>query len=305
MNTDIDILQLPNAWQIVEGFPQPDWKLIGEYIRQMADPENLKEAWDKASLQWLGVLKAKRGPDYAISESSNFLLLTNKSKNNALHMLSVAEDILARIRADLKDLAWHWEFGRYAIVTFEDLEEYYLYIAYLDAEGDESATSGGILPDPGYCHTALFLHTVYEPDLVRELARLSVSHLAIPRWLHAGLMASTGDKITRRMSYNLDGEILELHRAYWNHDTIQDFWSGKSFTAPGDPSMLSFGLAEVLVNNMRSDFGSDVHRFVLAAKRDDAGESAALEHLGVSLSEVAATFLGDGDWTPVAGTIAQ
>ncbi|MGB8352411.1 MAG: hypothetical protein WCD79_00835 [Chthoniobacteraceae bacterium] len=305
MNPDIDILQLPNAWQVVEGFPQPDWKLIGDHIRQTAEPEHLKEAWDKASLQWLGVIKEKLGPDNLIFGSQNFLLLSKKSKISATYLLNVAENALVQIRNDLKDLAWRWEFGRHAIIIFEDLDEYYRYISHFYPDEGEFITSAGIFLNRGYCHTAMSYQKDYTLTLIHELTHLSVAHLSIPRWLNEGLATSTEEKVTGRMSHRLDGETLDQHEAYWNHDTIQDFWSGKSFRIAGDPSKLSYGLAEILVNNMRSDFGSDVHRFVLAAKRDDAGESAALEHLGVSLGEVAATFLGDGDWTPVAGAIAE
>lgn len=42
----------------------------------------------------------------------------------------------------------------------------------------------------------------------------------------------------------------------------------------------------------------DLTPFILAAQCHDGGESAALAHLGVSLSEVAAAVLGEGDWQP-------
>jgi len=298
MTTDIDILQLPDAWQVVEGFPQPDWKLIGEHIRQTADQEHLKEAWDKASLQWLGVIKEKLGPDNMIFGSQNFLLLSKKSKISATYLLNVAENSLVSIRNDLKELAWRWEFGKHAIIIFEDLDEYYRYISYFYPDEGEFITSAGIFLNRGYCHTAMSIQRDYTRTLIHELTHLSVAHLKVPRWLNEGLATTTEEKVTGLMSYRINEETLKQHQEYWNHDTIQDFWSGKSFGTVGDPSKLSYGLAEILVNNMRSDFGSDVHLFVLAAKYEDAGESAALEHLGVSLNEVAATFLGDGDWTP-------
>ena len=305
MNSEIDILQLPNAWQVVEGFPQPDWKLIGEHIRQTTDKEHLKEAWNKASCQWLGVIKEKLGPDNAIFESHNFLLLSKKSKISATYLLNVAENALVQIRNDLKELAWRWEFGKHAIIIFENPDEYYRYISYFYPEEGEFITSAGIFLNRGYCHTALSLQKDYTRTLIHELTHLSVAHLKIPRWLNEGLATTTEEKVTGLMSHRLDGEIFEQHKAHWNHDTIQDFWNGKSFHMPGEPSKLSYSLAEILVKNLRSDFGSDVHRFVLAAKYGDAGESAALEHLGVSLNEVAATFLGDGDWTPAIGAIAE
>jgi len=298
MTPEIDILQVPDAWKVVEGFPQPDWKLIGQYIRATAGEDHLKEAWHKASLQWLGVIKEKLGPGHLIFESPNFLLLSTKTKNSAIYVLNVAENALKRIRDDLKDLAWRWEHGKHAIIIIEDVDEYYHYISHFYSEEGDFATSGGIFIGSGYCHTVLALHTDYTLTLIHELTHLCVSPLQIPRWLNEGLATTTEARVVGRRASRLDDEIFERHTAYWNKQTIQDFWSGKSFRTPGEPSELSYSLAEILVDNVRTDCGPDFHPFVRDAKIEDGGEAAALQHLGASLNEVAITFLGEGDWTP-------
>ena len=95
----------------------------------------------------------------------------------------------------------------------------------------------------------------------------------------------------------LDGELRDRHLAFWNRESIQKFWAGVSFDQPGDSNELSYSLAEIVVNLMMSR-PEDFRAFLRLAQWGDAGQTAALDCLGMDLGQVMGTFLGEGDWRP-------
>jgi hypothetical protein len=94
-----------------------------------------------------------------------------------------------------------------------------------------------------------------------------------------------------------DYELKERHLAFWNPETIQEFWSGISFQKPGDPNELSYSLAEIMLTLLLEQPG-DWGAFLKQAQWGDAGQTAAIERLGTDLGVVMSTFLGEGDWRP-------
>ena len=100
------------------------------------------------------------------------------------------------------------------------------------------------------------------------------------------------------------GELAERHHAFWNEDLIQSFWAGTSFQEGGDATELSYSLAEVFVHLLSEDRATFLE-FLSRAHYDDAGQTAALDCFGQSLGDVAATFLGDGNWRPVRKAIVE
>jgi hypothetical protein len=292
----IDIMDIKDAWKTVEGFVYPDWRVIGEYIKLNYPLSEHSAIWRQASLQWVGAIRDALGSEYKIHQSENFVILTTKTPNNAKFLLNVCENALTKIRAILGALAWHWTNGKHVVLMFEDLELYYGYISHFYPDKGEFSGSGGIFIHRGYCHTALPPSRDAVPALIHELTHLSLVQLRIPLWLNEGLAMNTEDDVNGRNLIRLDKEMIALHEAHWNAETIQDFWSGKSFSQP-DASKMSYSLAQILVENLQSDY-PNLEDFIKEAKASDAGESSARQHLGVSLSVVASTFLGEGDWTP-------
>lgn len=98
------------------------------------------------------------------------------------------------------------------------------------------------------------------------------------------------------MADGLNEAAFEKHKNYWNKDVIQEFWSGRSFEDQ-DHNGLSYTFAQILVENIRDAY-PQFNDFIKDAKLFDAGESSALNHLGVSLNTIASAFLGEGEWTP-------
>ena len=94
-------------------------------------------------------------------------------------------------------------------------------------------------------------------------------------------------------------ELAEQHFAFWNEQNIQTFWAGTSFHIPGESNELSYSLAEVFMKLLSERTTLEHFRtFLEAARQDDAGQTAAIDILGVDLGDIAMTFLGEGNWRP-------
>ena len=102
-------------------------------------------------------------------------------------------------------------------------------------------------------------------------------------------------------------EDARKHKRYWNRHGLADFWWGEVFFRSGQAQTLGYELAELLVRLLFEDhrprwFGFDRSHyerlllFLQTADREDGGQAAALEHLGIGLEQLAAQFLGPGPW---------
>jgi len=297
----LDILQLTEAWQPYAGFPQPDWKIIRDTINRTFPEAARADAWNDACLQWLGAIRHALGADtYHLFESTNFVLLTVAEKSAAKDNLLTCENALVRLRHRLGPLAWRWTHGKHAVLMFDDVDAYYRYISFFYPEEGEFSGSEASFLNRGYCHTAVSPMRYPMPALIHELTHLCLAHLRIPRWLNEGLATTTTIAIGGTRSHAVDRDVMEQHETFWNSDTIQDFWNGKSFHTI-DGNRVSYSLAQILVDNMQNDYKS-FPDFVKDAKFFDGGEASALAHLGDSLGTVAAVFLGAGDWAPRPNT---
>jgi len=165
----------------------------------------------------------------------------------------------------------------------------------IESLGGEFALHGG-----GYPHF-VFPHYDQFHDLERvmshELTHALVSHLPLPLWLNEGIAVTMEEAIAGGMHARRTVELLDQHPDFWNEETMQEFWSGASFSRPDEGNGLSYGLAHLLTANLAHDFDR-FRGFALAAHAADAGESAAREHLGISLGHMVGALLGEGDWEP-------
>ena len=152
-----------------------------------------------------------------------------------------------------------------------------------------------------------------EPIAVHELTHACLVHLPIPLWLNEG-MAVLMEDVLAGNSLFLDKEIVERHQKYWNEETIQGFWSGESFMAIDEGQELSYNLAHIVSRNISQDFTAFI-KFCNCSNYEDAGELAAQECLGLSLTQAVGSFLGEGNWQsdgrlnkalqPTAKTVTQ
>ena len=294
----LDLRGIKDAFIWEEGYCRPNWNLIRETIEQKVETANRAAAWDEAVLQWADQLRGDLGGQCAVRCSRQFVLVSALEERRSIDLLRFAEGTLERIYGWLKDAAWQWQYGRHVILLFEDDEDYYQYVAYFYGEGVHPA-SGGCLIHKGYVHIAMPDHggRSIHRTIAHELVHNSVVHLSLPLWLNEGLAVSFERTGAWEQNHILHDDLLERHRAFWNRETIQEFWAGVSFKEPGDSNTLSYNLAEILTHLLFSE-RSEMQGFLKAARREDAAQSAALDVLGADLGQIAGIFLGPGDWRP-------
>jgi hypothetical protein len=92
---------------------------------------------------------------------------------------------------------------------------------------------------------------------------------------------------------------IRRHRHHWSKRRLQAFWEARSFKDADRGQELSYELAYVLVSILLGDHREELPGFLRAAVQRDLGAAAAEDHLGMSLGELAAMFLGPGDWEPI------
>jgi hypothetical protein len=318
----IDLTEV-NAFGFEDGFSRPDWELIAKKIETTIEPVDRETAWNEAAHQWLEQLQRDLGGTYRIAGTEHFLLLSTLDQTGAQNILRFAERARETILENLRDVAWQptW---KEVILLFDDEDDYYAYIAHGYKEG-EIPRSAGVFVKVGYPHVALTFRNEAEAchTIAHELTHGSLHGLPIPLWLEEGVCETLRRMIGGPLSVPGQGssseywavvsgwtppvmwdELAERHHAFWTEKNIQTFWAGASFGPEQESQELSYSLAEVLVHLLSGDHNGFL-AFLSRAHYDDAGQTAALECLGMNLGEVVATFLGPGDWRPYRKAIVD
>ena len=138
--------------------------------------------------------------------------------------------------------------------------------------------------------------------VAHELTHSALSHLDLPQWLEEGLTQLFEHDLGNK-PFALDPKEVREQKAYWRQEGLEQFWTGAGFSSPGDVQKYSYQLAEILLRLLLVEyqprwFGFDrapvlkLMNFLRNAQRDDYGEAAAREYLGLSLDEIAERSLG-------------
>jgi len=320
----IDTDALTSAFTYVEGFHRADWNLVNKWIEANVSTLEREEAWNEAALHWTTWLQRDLGGDYQVWQSQHAILLANLPGRTARWLLDYISMAASTIQSLLKDLAWAGWFRKDVVLVFADQDDYYQYLAYHLKEGVQPA-SGGVCIHSGLPHLAVPWSGEANTAnaVVHELTHDCLAHLQLPRWLDEGVAVTLERYIAPPRQYPWQGELTNLwaeavawrppviwdelaqrHFAFWNEQNIQSFWAGTSFYEPGASNELSYSLAEVLVT-LLTERGEGFLKFLRLADPRDAGQTAALDVLGIDLGELAGTFLGAGDWRPRRKAIAE
>ena len=186
------------------------------------------------------------GTDYSVSHSANFALLAPLSRRECEVTLDFAERVHRRIVATLPGLAQTVGHGPEVMLLFDNPDEYYAYIDHYYPREGVFAMSSGLFVDAGYGHFVFKAENVseMEPVLVHEHTHALLSHLHLPLWLDEGAAVNMEKYLVphladpRRSLYTA-AEMAQKHAAFWNEQTIQEFWTGHSFRRPDDGNLLS------------------------------------------------------------------
>jgi hypothetical protein len=300
----LDLSGFDLGFSFEEGFSRPDWPGISKRIRSSFPEEQWKQLWREVPRKWLAQLREDLGGNYRCYESDEFLILSAATPEDSRGMLRMAERALVAIRARLQHLAWRWEYGKPAMISFEEVDDYYTYISHYYPEGHFS-NSAGIFIGQGYGQIAFRFAHIHSAQLiiVHELTHDCLSRLRLPLWLNEGF-AQGMERELFRQGVLLNDELATEHYAFWNETNIQEFWAGASFRQPGQANRLSYNLAAILIQVLSENWNG-----FLAFARDadylDAGQDAALKILDRSLGDTVGDFLGPGDWRPQRKAIAE
>jgi hypothetical protein len=305
----LDISSMVN-WE--DGLPCPQWDLIAQCVQSGIEPEHQAEIWTDIVRQWLDDLAPAMGDDYLVGESEHFAIVGfDRSVNESLS--EFAERSRDSLLALLPGVASIDEKYKEVILALKNRSDYYRYVSLFTQEGVQGG-SGGMHIRQGYSHVVLQGIRnqgtwVLENTLAHELTHVSLLHLSLPQWVEEGLAQLVEHDMTRRGLLQVTTEIAERHRTYWGKNGLDEFWRGEGFSRAGKVQELSYQLAEILLRLMLEEwrprwFGwtrepqRKLMAFFREAHAEDCGEAACREHLSCQLTNIAAKFLGPGDWAP-------
>lgn len=302
----IDLSQVEGTFTFEEGFSRPDWRIISKAIQETVTGSlDLDTAWNDAGRQWVMKLRADLGGDYRVDESRRFILLTSLDQEASGEILVFAERTLGQIRARLQDAAWNSSYGKHVILLFDEEDDYYQYVSYFHLDGTHPMSGGCLIRKGGYVHIAAPYQSFgLRQMLAHELTHNCVVHLSLPLWLNEGLATTFERGVANAPQPVLDHDLRERHLAFWHPDNIQEFWSGVSWQKPGDSNELSYSLAEIVLK-LLSEQPGDFGLFLTQADWRDAGQTAAIDCLGIDLGTAISTFLGEGNWRPNRKAMAK
>jgi hypothetical protein len=209
-------------------------------------------------------------------------------------LLDYAERARQRNLATLAGIASDEGHGKHVVMVLPNEDDYYHYVSEYTPEGaGEQAFSGGMFIQNGYEHFVFCKGSMdtMEPTLVHELTHALVAHLPLPAWVNEGLAVNIERRWAPRPMQYKPHEMAYLHSRFWNEETMQEFWSGKSYTRPDDGSALSYDLAQRLIALIGQDHAL-LTRFALAASYTDGGQQAALDVLGQPIESLTVEVIG-------------
>jgi hypothetical protein len=296
VDVPIRLSTIEGAWCQSLPLPYPDWSKIAQVIDSLPPETPRKAAWSEAERQWLDEVCDVLGEPYVWVESGPVLLLTAREADAARALANMAQGALQVVHEVLGPPPSELR-GKLSILALTPADTYYTYISSFYADGDYG-TSGGVCLSPnGHVHVAVIdVGIDLERTLVHEIVHVRLHGIDLPLWVEEGAAEVVSRKVARAQPLTLDARELRRLQHWWQKRGLNDFWAGKTFSRSDRGQQLSYTLAEVLVSNMIADGGRRFAKFLADARAGDAGDSAAREHLGLSISELASRFLGEGDW---------
>ncbi len=285
------------------GFPLVDWRAGEAWLATIAEDDARAAARIDLHRAWLEHLRDSLHEGFRVHESEDVLILSSLETAVANATGRYVTMARKRVAQTLGTLARFPSGLKSVVLVLDDEETYYRYISiFYPAEG-EFALSGGVFLDAGCPHFVVRRDdlSAVEPTIAHELTHSALAHLRLPRWLDEGLAVNTEHRIAgAHRGLHTPRELHEKHRAFWHDESIQQFWSGRSFFRTDDGNLLSYDLARIMVAQMGRNWPA-FEQFARHARRGDAGAAAAREHMGVDLGAYASLIVErepSEAWTP-------
>jgi hypothetical protein len=288
LTTAIDFLL---TWDEKHALPIPDWAACEPPETSSDDEKNTH--WCRAAASWLNKLSTELSEPLSLRESDNFFALSALTARETEVLLDYAERALKRNLATLAGIASDERLGKHIVMVLPHEDDYYRYVSEYYPQDGEFAFSGGMYIQNGYGHFVFCKGTMdaMEPTLVHELVHALVSHLPLPAWVNEGLAVNTERRWAPRPQQYKPNELAYMHSKFWNQETMQEFWSGKSYRRPDEGNALSYDLAQRLMGLIGQNQKALVS-FVNQSSGEDSGSKAALEVLGMPLEQLTQEVIG-------------
>ena len=283
--------------ETIEGLPQVRWSSVTDWIQRNA-ADNPDDAWHELVPAWLARLSTALGPGYRVLQCGEFLVLCGSRVADAESLAAFSDSSFKRIASMFPAVPEPPIHGPRIILVFDGHEPYYSYLAAYYPDGEFPSSSGCQLRE-WYRHIAVNgSGRQTRETILHELVHLRLTDFSPPVWLEEGLAEYLPQFMLDRHTFTLDREMVRRHKAYWSATSLEPFWAGESFDTIDDGRELSYHLAELLVRNLIADHPRSMRTFVQQASWEDAGAAAAQSCFGRTLGQIAAQFLGEGQWEP-------
>jgi hypothetical protein len=286
-----------------DSIPILDWQALQSWALTAGNAQSQRQAIELGRKAWLLQLRDQMGPYAQVHESEHALILSSLEPNVVRATADYLESTRRRIARVLDQAVDISVQTKSILLVFDHLDDYYRYVSLYYPEEGEFAFSGGMFINSGCPHFVMVSAdlSVMEPVIVHEMTHHAVSHLQLPKWLDEGVAVNTEYRLTgARHSIYSPREMQQKHASYWNAESIQEFWSGRSFDRTDDGNMLSYELARIIVEQMALQWKAFCV-FLRTARREDAGASAALHSFSFDLGHLAAVLLevpSPEGWSP-------
>jgi hypothetical protein len=285
-----------------QGFPILDWPALAKWTEALPD-EHRTAALESGRRAWLLHLRNTLGEHAHLVETKTAWVLSSYEPKVAEAVARYVETTRARIAELLDGIAGFPEGHRSIVLVLDHQDDYYHYITNYYPDEGEFSYSSGVFIDPGCPHFVTVIDdlSVIEPVIAHEMTHAALAYLRLPKWLDEGIAVSTEHRIsTSHHSAQHAVELIGKHRAFWNAETMQQFWSGSSFDRGDDGNALSYDLARHIVGLIGREW-SAFTKFVRGAKREDSGAASAKAQLDLDLGQLAAAAVGlqaRSGWSP-------
>ena len=176
----------------IDGIPRPNWDAIYTHVDKNFVDKDQNELWNNIARTWMNKLTSNLAGNYSIHESENFMLVTSQSDKYVSSFLNFLEFSLKKILATLHGITSDDGYGKYIVIIFDDIDNYYSYLSYYYPEDGEYGLSSGIYLNKGYGHFAFpFQELSYAESIAaHEMTHALLAHLPIPAWLNEGMAVS-------------------------------------------------------------------------------------------------------------------
>ncbi len=272
------------------------------HMQDLLNQAELQDFNRQLTIFWLLHLRDSLGIDYKLYQSDEVFLLSSQNERIIKLTMDFLKSGRERVLKALPGLTA--AFGDLLAIMINEGEQYYDYTGKYNSGKGQTILSAGVfiksvLPHFVTNETQL---TLAEPTIIHEMTHYHLAHLELPLWLDEGLAVNVERVIAKNAppaEYLV--ELYEKHIAYWDHQTIQNFWSGDTYSH-STKAELAYDLGRMLVYHLAKHKHA-FKQFVEDSNRLDSGAKAAMTHLDMTLGQIVCSLLNkpyNTRWEPKA-----